>query len=984
MKTAAQKEIRQANRNVITEIAVIGILLVFIAFSFFTFVRDTNMRVLEQNDSIIEAATEQTADRVNDLLSTSQRNVELMAHLYSSNMTEPVVDADMLRDMSERSPFDYVEFISPDGTDLTADGRTADLSDREYFQQGMLGNSGKCVIHNSRITNETLLIFYTPFYYEDRIIGVLSGILQGEHVYDVLTADYFGLQGSIYITERNGDVLLYQGGGSQPENLLVSLQEREKLYAEDMEKLQRVLHEGGSANFNYRGSSGMGSAYAIMLDDGEWVLVKSFPSTLTKGMAQKANSAGILLEIKLAEAFLVYILYLIARNAIQKKKLVSEKQEISRILDVIPQIFSRFAVVDFTQDTYEYLENKKGEAPEKGTYSELIRYLSPKYIAAEENGPRMEEMLSREYIQTHLTSDVPYLQYEYEIDMGGRHWENIAVLCLEREDGLPSRVLAAIQDITALKEREREIRLALKNASEAAEAANRAKSEFLARMSHDIRTPMNAIMGMTAVAAMHMDDTERLADCLSKITLSSRHLLALINDVLDMSKIESGKVSLSEEPFNMADMVDGVATIIKAQAAARHQQLRVHISDIAHEDVIGDELRLRQIFVNILGNAVKFTPEEGTIIFSIKECPSLIQEMACYEFVCEDTGIGMEEDFIKTIFEPFSRSSNSVSRNIEGTGLGMSITRNIVRMMEGDIKVESKLGVGSKFTVQLYLKLQDPKAEDVEDLQDLHVLVADDNQDSCVTTSEILESIGMKPEWVLSGAEAVEKAEAAHKAQNDFAAIILDWKMPEKDGVQTAREIRALTGDDVPIIILSAYDWTEIEAEAREAGIQAFIEKPLFRSRLVYALKSVLAKGGKGRGQNPEAAGQDSYAGKRVLLVEDNELNREIAEELLEFTGVSVEQAEDGRMALEMVEKSGAGYYDLIFMDIQMPVMNGYEAARYIRGLEREDAKTIPIIAMTANAFADDVKEAREAGMNDHIAKPVEISKILEAFRKWL
>lgn len=984
MKTAAQAAIKKANRGVMAEIAVISVLLIFIAFSFYTFIKDNNQRILEQNDGIIEAAAEQTADRLNDLFNMSQRNLEIMAYLYGSIMTEPVVDSGMLEDMAARSPFDYVEFISADGMDLTADGQTADLSDREYFQQGMLGNSGKCVIHNSRITNETLLIFYTPFYYQGEIIGVLSGLMKEENVYNVLTADYFGLQGSVYLVEKNGDVLLYQGSGSRPENLLESLQERNKLYGEDMKKLEQALAEGGSTNFNYRGSKAAGSACAVTLDDGEWVLVKSFPSVLTKGMAESSNAAGILLEIKLAAAFLVYILYLVIKNAIQKRKLVSEKQEISRILDVIPQIFSRFAVVDLMEDTYEYLEDKKSDAPESGKYSDLVQHLAAKYVNEEENGEEMAVMISREHIQKYLTTQVPYLQYEYQIDMNGHRWENAAILCMEREDGLPSRVLVAIQDITALKEREMQIRLALKNASEAAEAANRAKSEFLARMSHDIRTPMNAIMGMTAVAAMHMDDPERLTDCLSKITLSSRHLLALINDVLDMSKIESGKVSLSEEPFNMADMVDGVATIIKAQAASKRQQLRVHIADIQHEDVIGDELRLRQVFVNILGNAVKFTPEGGSIIFSIKECPSLVHGMACYEFVCEDTGIGMEEDFMKTIFEPFSRSRHSVSSNIEGTGLGMSITRNIVRMMEGDIQVESKLGEGSKFTVQLYLKLQDPKAEDVEDLRDLRVLVADDNQDSCITTSDILENIGMKPEWVLSGEEAVQKTVEANKEERDFAAIILDWKMPGMDGVETARKIRSLIGSHIPIIILSAYDWTVVEAEAREAGIQAFIEKPLFRSRLVYALKSVLVREDENEERRIAESGQNSYSGKRILLVEDNELNREIAEELIGFMGVTVEHAEDGRMALEMVEKSGSGYYDLIFMDIQMPVMNGYEAARYIRALEREDAKKIPIIAMTANAFADDVKEAREAGMNDHIAKPVELAKIKEAFDKWL
>ena len=982
MKTITE----QKSRSVVWEIVFILALMAFISISFLIFLRDNNRRIVEQNNSFVQAAAEQTADRINDLVDMSRHNVALMAHLYGSTMTEPVVDTEILKDMIERSSFDYVEFISADGMDLTADGRTADLSDRAYFQDGMRGNSGKCVIYNSRITNETLMIFYTPFYYDGEIIGVLSGILRGDTVDSILAANYFGVEGTTYLLERNGNVIHAVGGNSQPDNLLDYLKDNGMLSAADQEKLEDTLDAGNDIDFNsfnYKGTKGAGSAYVTILRGREWALVQTLPSTVTSAMTEQANSAGIRLEIELAGAFLAYVLYLLLKNRAQKRQLVTENQEISRIVDAVTQLFTRFALVDLEADTYQYLEEKKVSAPERGTYTDLVRYLDTRYVD-EGSGEKASTFISREYVQEHLTEDIPYLQFEYQIDMEGRRWENISVLCLKRKNGVPVRVLYAIQDVTALKEREQEIRLALKNASEAAEAANRAKSEFLARMSHDIRTPMNAIMGMTAVAAMHLDDQERLTDCLSKITISSRHLLALINDVLDMSKIESGKVTLTEEPFGMADMVDSVVTIIKAQVNSKHQELRVHISDIQHEDVIGDTLRLRQIFVNILGNAVKFTPEGGTIIFSIRECPSLIHGMGCYEFICEDTGMGMDQEFLKTIFDPFSRSQRSVSQNIEGTGLGMSITRNIVRMMDGDIQVESQVGVGSKFTVQVHLKLQDLEAEDVRDLADLRVLVADDDQDSCITTCEILDGIGMKARWVLSGEEAVEQTMAAQQAGEDFAAVILDWKMPGKDGVETAREIREKVGDHVPIIILSAYDWSDVEAEAREAGIQAFVEKPLFRSRLVYALKSVLIREDAEKPLAEEKPETSRYEGKRVLLVEDNELNREIAEELLTFIGVSVDQAEDGRAAVEAVRDHPAGYYDLIFMDIQMPVMNGYEAARCIRGLGREDTGSVPIIAMTANAFADDIREAREAGMNDHLAKPVEMAKLAEALEKWL
>ncbi len=984
MKTDIRTNAKVENKNIIWDLLFLGVLLAFIIFSFYTFAKENRQRITEQNDSFIEAATRQTAERVNDLIHSSQQNVQMMARLYSATIPQPKIDAPLLQDMTEHSTFDYVEFISADGMDLTADGRTADLSDRDYFRQGIQGNSGKCVIYNSRITNETLMIFYTPFYYEDQIIGVLSGIMRGDTMTEMLTTDYFGLNGSTYLLDHGGTVILSVGDSSQPENLLSALGEKGRLSEGNYTKLEQALANGSSTSLNYNGASGAGSAYVTPLPGDDWMLMQSFPSVLTFSMARGADSAGIRLEIKLIAVFVLYLLYLVVKNTLQRRRLVFEKQEMSRIVDAVPALFTRFALVDYETDTYEYLKGQEIGLSKTGTYSELVSYLDQKYIAEADNSQKMGTVISQAYVQEHLKEDVPYLQFEYQIDLDGKRWENMSILCLERKDGLPSSVLYAIQDVTALKERELEIRLALRNASEAAEAANQAKSDFLARMSHDIRTPMNAIMGMTAVAAMHMDDKDRLTDCLSKITISSRHLLALINDVLDMSKIESGKVTLSEEPFNMADMVDSIVTIIRSQTNSKRQDLKVHIADIGHEDVIGDELRLRQIFLNILGNAVKFTPERGTITFSIRECDSRIHGMGCYEFICEDTGIGMDSEFLKTIFEPFSRSKDSVSNNIEGTGLGMSITRNIVRMMEGDIHVESTPGVGSVFTVQIHLKLQELESDDVQDLANLRVLVADDDQDSCVSTCDILENIGMTSEWVLSGQEAVERIVAAHKSENDFAAVILDWRMPGMDGVETAREIRAKVGDDIPIIILSAFDWSDIEAEAREAGIQAFIEKPLFRSRLVYALKSVLAQGEKGKKLEADKLEEANYSGRRILLVEDNELNREIAKELLGFIEVTVEEAEDGQAAVDMIEKNPPNYYDLVFMDIQMPVMNGYEATRRIRGLGREDTKRLPIIAMTANAFADDIRDALESGMNDHIAKPIEVPKLLEALDKWV
>lgn len=388
--------------------------------------------------------------------------------------------------------------------------------------------------------------------------------------------------------------------------------------------------------------------------------------------------------------------------------------------------------------------------------------------------------------------------------------------------------------------------------------------------------------------------------------------------------------------------------------------------------------------MNIMGNAVKFTPPGGSITIHIKENPSHISGCGCYEFAFADTGIGMEPDYIKTIFDPFSRAANSSGNKIEGTGLGMFIAVNIARMMNGDIKVESELGKGSKFTVIVHLKLDNVTPESVDSLASLPVLVVDDEQDSCESACEILRSIGMEAEYVLDGDSALARIAQAKETGKDFSAVILDWKMPGKDGLKTAKEIRR-TGGPVPIVVLSAYDWTDIEEEAQEAGIDAFISKPMFKSKLIHALQSVLGGSGKTEGINAlDTFQQQDYSGIRVLLAEDNDINVEVAQELLGIVGIQAETAMNGQLAVDCVLEKEPGYYDLIFMDIQMPVMNGYEAAQVIRSSGREDLRSIPIIAMTANAFADDIQKSREAGMDDHISKPVDLERLEEVLRKWI
>ena len=536
-----------------------------------------------------------------------------------------------------------------------------------------------------------------------------------------------------------------------------------------------------------------------------------------------------------------------------------------------------------------------------------------------------------------------------------------------------------------LIKKERQQEMALQAAFDAAEAANRAKTEFLSNMSHDIRTPMNGIIGMTAIAAAHIDDRERVQDCLKKTTQASKHLLSLINEVLDMSKIESGKVDLVEEEFNLSDLVENLLTMTSAQIKEHHHELAVNISGVTHEAVVGDSLRIQKVFTNLMGNAVKYTPDGGKIRLTISEKPSMQSKVGCFEVIFEDNGIGMSEEFLDQVFVPFTRSNDERVNKVQGTGLGMAISRNIVRMMGGDIKVESKLGVGSRFTVTMYLKLQDTAQDRYDKFLDLHVLVADDDEMSLESCCGMLNDLGMKAEGVSGGAETVEKVVGRHRENRDYFACIIDWKMPDMDGIATTRAIRQAVGRDVPIIIISAYDWSDIEQEARSAGANAFISKPLFRSRLVKTFRSLVGGEEPAEEEKPFVALEEmDLTGGRVLLVEDNELNAEIAMEILKMTGLTVERVEDGIEAVDTLAECEDGRYDMIFMDIQMPRMNGYDATRAIRAMDRNYCRQVPIVAMTANAFAEDVHAAKTVGMNEHIAKPLDLNTLAKILKKWI
>ncbi len=517
----------------------------------------------------------------------------------------------------------------------------------------------------------------------------------------------------------------------------------------------------------------------------------------------------------------------------------------------------------------------------------------------------------------------------------------------------------------------------------AADAANRSKTTFLNNMSHDIRTPMNAIIGFTALATAHLDNKERAFDYLTKISQASNHLLSLINDVLDMSRIEAGKVHIEDRPENLADILQGLRNIIQSDIHSKHLELFIDTIDITREEVYCDKLRLNQILLNLTSNAIKFTKSGGSVFIKVTQKPSEKEGYGKYEFSVSDTGIGMSREFIKNVFDPFTRERNSTVSGIQGTGLGMAITKNIVDIMGGTISVESEQGKGTEFVVSLELKFADSEPEEVAltELHGLYALVVDDDLVSCQSVSKMLRQIGMHAEWTVTGKEAIVRTTEAIELGHPFEVYIIDWSMPDMDGIATVKQIRAIIGDDSPIILMSAYDWADIEQEALQAGVTGFISKPLFASDLHRALEKSL---GKTPADSQPAQQENKFVGKRILLVEDNELNREIAQDILTEAGFEVESAENGKVACEIVENAKEGYYDLVLMDVQMPIMDGYEATRHIRALENKALAGIPIIAMTANAFEEDKSNAYAAGMNGHLAKPINIEAMFAMLEKLL
>ena len=579
------------------------------------------------------------------------------------------------------------------------------------------------------------------------------------------------------------------------------------------------------------------------------------------------------------------------------------------------------------------------------------------------------------YSEWYLITTMPYGTLGDTISGLSKEWIYMALACC-------TVILAALLLIFAryFGMTRRQIQ-ELEKARKAAEYANRAKSEFLSNMSHDIRTPMNAIVGMTAIATANIDNRQQVQNCLKKITLSSRHLLGLINDVLDMSKIESGKMTLNYDQVSLREVMEGIVNISQPQVRAKKQQFNVSIHDISAENVCCDGIRLNQVLLNLVSNAVKFTPDGGVINLSLYEEVSPVgEDYVRIHFQVKDNGIGMSPEFKEKVFESFVREDNARVNRTEGSGLGMTITKYIVDAMKGTIEVESELGKGTMFHVVLDMEKGVVQEQDMI-LPEWNMLVVDDDRELCESAVVSLKSIGVKAEWTLDGESAVKMVTRRHERHDDYQIILIDWKLPGMNGIETAREISRCVGEDIPILLISAYDWADIEEEAREAGIDGFISKPLFKSTLFYGLRPFMI----GLDERPEGEDEqeEDFQGRKILLAEDNELNWEVAEELLSELGLTLDWAENGQICVDKFQASVPGYYDAVLMDIRMPVMGGYEAAHVIRNSGRQDAD-IPIIAMTADAFSEDIQKCLEAGMNAHVSKPIDAQSVARLLKKYM
>ena len=944
--------------------------IALMVFRYFGFVSKT---VYEESVSHLTEVFHQSDNMLREL---TEKNLTYL-HMWGENL-QNTSSEDEIRDYIKKAQEDagFLEFffLSADGNYKMPTGETGYLGLQENVEEEI--RQGNDVIANASVPGKSqLLVFATPKAhgtYQEFEYDAIAIAYENSDIVDVLDISAFDGNAQSFVVHPNGRVVVDHSSETWGNvyNFFGVLREHSDMSEKEVNELSEKFKAGRTDAMLLDLD---GRNYYLVYEKSDiqdWMFLGLVQADIVNASMNSLQRSTILLVsvvVFCIAAFLISFIIQKGRTNLRKKDTeILYRDELFQKLsmnvdDVFLMLDAKTYQADYVSPNAEKLLGITAEQIRKDIC--VLGKLDP------ENS-RDAEKNYLEKIQVHEQKE---WDFEYiHLKTGEKRWFHNIAMC--------SEVNGKKKYILVMSDRTNDWKMnqALSEAVRAAETANKAKSTFLSNMSHDIRTPMNAIIGFTTLAVSNIDDKKRVRDYLGKILSSSNHLLSLINDILDMSRIESGKIHLEETEVSLSEVLHDLKTIISGQIHAKQLELYMDVMDVTNEDVYCDKTRLNQVLLNLLSNAVKFTPAGGTVSVRIRQCHGTQKGSELYEIRVKDNGIGMSQEFVQKIFSPFERERTSTVSRTQGTGLGMAITKNIVDMMGGTIEVQTEQDKGTEFIVRLPFRTQPEhqRTEKIAELEGLKALVVDDDFNTCDSVTKMLVRVGMRSEWTLSGREAVLRARQSMELGDAFHAYIIDWRLPDMNGIEVTRQIRSL-GDDTPIIILTAYDWSDIEAEAKAAGVTAFCAKPLFMSDIRETLMTAI-----GQSQSePEdsvlpAAGSD-FRGRCILLVEDNELNREIAVEILNEYGFLVDTAKNGAEAVEKVKNSEPGNYDLVLMDVQMPVMNGYEATKQIRALDNPALAGITILAMTANAFDEDRKKALECGMDGFLSKPIVIEELI-------
>ncbi|MFR8525157.1 response regulator [Gallintestinimicrobium sp.] len=972
--TDRKKPVRRKQFMAVVCIAVlVGIVLG--VFRYFRFVSKT---VYEESVSHLTEVFHQSDNMMREL---TDKNLTYL-HIWGENLQD-ILSEDEIRDYIKKAQEDtgFLEFffLSADGDYKMATGETGYLGLQENMEEEI--RQGNDVIANAAVPGKSqLLIFATPKahgIYQGFEYDAIAIAYENSDIVDVLDISAFDGNAQSFMIHPDGRVVVDHSSEAWGNvyNFFGILREHSDMSEKEINALLGKFKAGrtDAMLLNLDGRN-----YYLVYEKADiqdWMFLGLVQADIVNASMNRLQRSTIIfvsaIVFCIAALFISLIIQKNRTNLRRKDTEILYRDELFQKLsmnvdDVFLMLDAKTYQADYVSPNVEKLLGITVEQIHKD-----ICILGKLYSEKQEDP-------EKNYLEEIQVQEQREWDFEYvHLKTGEKRWfHNIA---MGSEVNGKKKYILVMSDRTS----DRKMNQALSEAVRAAETANKAKSTFLSNMSHDIRTPMNAIIGFTTLAVSNIDDKKRVRDYLGKILSSSNHLLSLINDILDMSRIESGKIHLEETEVSLSDVLHDLKTIISGQIHAKQLELYMDAMDVTNEDVYCDKTRLNQVLLNLLSNAVKFTPAGGTVSVRIRQYPGTVKGSELYEIRVKDNGIGMSQEFVQKIFSPFERERTSTVSRIQGTGLGMAITKNIVNMMGGTIEVLTEQGKGTEFIVRLPFRIQSKhqRIEKIAELEGLKALVVDDDFNTCDSVTKMLVKVGMRSEWTLSGKEAVLRARQSMEMGDAFHAYIIDWRLPDMNGIEVTRQIRSL-GDDTPIIILTAYDWSDIEVEARAAGVTAFCAKPMFMSDIRDTLMTAIGqKQAEAEDAILPAAGSD-FRGRYILLVEDNELNSEIAVEILNEYGFLVDTAENGAEAVEKVKNSKPGNYDLVLMDVQMPVMNGYEATKQIRALDNPALAGITILAMTANAFDEDKKKALECGMDGFLSKPIVIEELISILQK--